>query len=141
MTFTAHREVISAEGRAILGKLGKALGVQFVNILNNQIGQGIPVYLFLTTREGWNGPYVTYQCQLECVHMHLSKSELSLVPTYYAADQADINTWFEISTLTKMSRQEMNRIYALSSGRAIMSVVNSSASVFRVGLTADQESS
>jgi hypothetical protein len=133
-TIRAHNNIIKSSGSAILGKIGQELGSAFINTLNEQISRGIDTFLFLITREGWNGPYVTYQCRLRSVERQLAEEKFALVPTYYSSDYKNVKTWFEITTMQKMSNAEMNRIYVLSSGRSIMSVIKSSATVFRVGI-------
>ena len=133
-TITEHRNMMVTRGSAILGKTGQAIGPDFADVLNKQIAKGIKTYLFLTTREGWNGPYVTYQCDLKGVASQIDKSKLDLVPKYYSWNYKNVTTWFEISSLEKMSKEGMNKIFVLSSGRPIMSVINTSAVVFRVGL-------
>jgi hypothetical protein len=133
-TFTEHGRIIKEEGSAMLGKMGNPVGPDFSRDLNEQIGTGVPTFLFLTTREGWNGPYVTYRCRLKSVEATLPQSKLHLVPEYYAHEHKSIESWFNISTMDKLSMTEMNRIYVLSSGRHVMSVVKSSAAVFRVAI-------
>lgn len=133
-TITAHRKMIVAKGSAVLGKIGQGLGSDFIGVLNGQIAGGVPTYLFLTTREGWNGPYVTYQCRVKSVDRELPKSKRAVVPKYYSSEYANVKTWFEILSLDKMSKWEMNQIFVVSSGREIMSVINSSATVFRVSV-------
>jgi hypothetical protein len=135
-TIDAHASMIAREGTAILGKVGQGIGSDFRTALNEQIDRGVQTYLFLTTREGWNGPYVTYRCKLRRVHESLEASKKALVPKYYVADSATIKTWFEITSLERLSREEMNQIFVLSSNRPIMSVIASSAAVFRVGVEA-----
>jgi hypothetical protein len=105
-----------------------------VNDLSAQMAEGLPTYLFLTTREGWNGPYVTYRCELRGIYRTLDDAKRALVPQYYAHNYNDIATWLEISSIDKLSRDDMNRIFVLSSGRSIMSVIQTSAVVFRVGI-------
>jgi hypothetical protein len=133
-TISEHRNMIVSKGSAVLGKTGQTLAPDFIMALNKQIAKGVETYLFLTTREGWNGPYVTYQCRLKGVERQLAESKLDLVPKYYSWNYKNVTTWFEISSLDKMSKLEMNQIFVLSSGRSIMSVINSSAVVFKVGL-------
>jgi hypothetical protein len=133
-TIEAHAAMIVREGTALLGKVGQAIGPDFRTALNEQIDRGVKTYLFLTTREGWNGPYVTYRCKLQHVHESLEGLKKSLVPKYYVADSGTIKTWFEITSLERLSREEMNEIVVLSSNRPIMSVIASSAAVFRVGV-------
>lgn len=131
-TIAAHNAMVNAKGAALLGKMGKPLGEKFVNILNDEIADGKATYLFLTTREGWNGPYVTYQCKLRCVYPTLPSGKEELIPAYYFSERGKASTWFEISAIGKMSKEEMNRIKVRSSGRVIMSVISSSAVVFYV---------
>ena len=133
-TIKAHKEIVDKKGLVLLGKLGRALSVASIKTLNDQIAGGTDTYLFLTTREGWNGPYVTYQCLIRGVDSQLDESQLFLVPKYYSSDYKNIKTWFKISSIDKMSKERMNQIYVLSSGRSIMSVVKSSATTFLVGL-------
>ena len=132
-TINAHESIIVSKGTAIIGKIGKGLGATFIETLNSQIARDVKTYLFLTTREGWNGPYVTYRCRLRHIMATLPEAKKDLVPRYYASDYKDIEAWFEISSISKMSRADMNRISVISSGREIMSVIGSSASVFHVG--------
>jgi hypothetical protein len=133
-TITAHADILAKRGSAVLGKIGQPVGPNFRDILNQQIQSGIKTYLFLTIREGWNGPYVTYRCTLRQVQDTLDPKKRTLVPSYYMADAPKINTWFEITDIERLSRDEMNKIFVLSSGRSIMSVIASSAAVFRVGV-------
>jgi hypothetical protein len=133
-TIAAHKEIIARRGVALLGKMGEPLGRTFKDELNQQIDHGLKTYLFLTTREGWNGPYVTDRCLLGRVYDTLDPMKHPLVPRYYAADIPRIRTWFEIASMDRLSREEMNRLVVLSSGREIMSVIASSATVFRVAM-------
>jgi hypothetical protein len=133
LTVRAHRDLITAKGSAVFGKMGKRFSTDVVQAINSQIEGGIKTYLFLTTREGWNGEYVTYKCRLKHIEEKLSASRAKLVPHYYSGAAALINAWFEISTIDRMSRTEMNRIFVISSGREIMSVIASSAVAFHVG--------
>jgi hypothetical protein len=133
-TINAHKDVIARRERAVLGKMGEPLGSDFRSQLNQQIEAGTKTYLFLTTREGWNGPYVTDRCSLQRVYDKLDPSKYSLVPPYYANEIGNIRTWFEIVSIDRLTRDEMNKIFVLSSGKQIMSAIASSATVFRVGI-------
>jgi len=134
LTIKEHGDIISRKGSAVIGKIGQSLSATSIKSLNEQISRNIETYLFLTMKEGWNGEYVTYQCLLKNVSAQLDETKSELVPTYYATSYKEIKTWFEISAMGKMTRENMNRIFVLSSGRAIMSVIKSTAAVFRVGL-------
>ena len=133
-TITAHADMVAVKGAAMLGKMGQPLGPDFRESLNRQIDSGVKTYLFLTIREGWNGPYVTYRCLLRRVHETLEGEKKYLVPTYYLHERGGVKTWFEIVSMERLTREEMNRIFVLSSGREIMSVLNSSATVFHVAV-------
>lgn len=133
-TITDHANMVAKYGTALLGKMGQPIGADFRDSLNKQIGRGIKTYLFLTIRQGWHGSYVTYQCLLRRVSETLDEEKKAFVPKYYAHESSSIKTWFEIASVHLLSRDEMNKIFVLSSGRSIMSVVNSSATIFRVGV-------
>ena len=115
--------------------MGKPVGTPYIDKLNVQIQNKIPTFLYLTTREGWNGPYVTYQCTLSLVYRDLPKNKTSLIPKYYASEYKKVTTWFEITSIGKMSKTDMNKIKVTSSGREIMSVISSSAVMFFVSYT------
>ena len=133
-TIKDHKEMVTKKKVAFVGKMGAALGEAFIRALNEQIQRGVNTYLFLTTREGWNGPYVTDQCLLRKVHSSLEVKYGDFIPRYYLSQAATIKTWFEVTSLKRLTREEMNRIYVLSSGREIMSVIKSTATTFRVGV-------
>lgn len=133
-TIREHEKIINKHGIAFLGKMGQEIGAAFRNSLNNQIGRGVKTYLFLTIREGWHGSFSTYQCLLHQVYQAIDQEKKVFVPKYYVHESQTIKTWFEISSIELMTRDQMNQIYVLSSGRSIMSVINSSATIFRVGL-------
>lgn len=134
LTVTAHKQMVASRGRAVLGKMGDAISSHLRDALNRQIQNGVKTYLFLTTREGWNGPYVTDRCLLWGVYHRLDEAKRPLVPSYYAASIPNIETWFEFVSFERLTREEMNRIFVRSSGREIMSVIKSSATVFGVGV-------
>jgi hypothetical protein len=136
LTLAAHKDILSRRGTVFLGKMGEALGPAFREKLNQQIERGVKTYLFLVTREGWNGPYVADRCLLRGVHEHLDSAKQPLVPRYYASDISRIRTWLQINRMERLSREEMNRIFVISSRREIMSVIKSSATVFCVGVRA-----
>lgn len=131
-TINEHANVISAHGAALFGKIGQPIGATFREELNTQTAAGIKSFLFITIRDGWNGPYITYRCLLRNVAEKLTPEKRRLVPTYYLSEASAIKTWFEVSSIVRLSRDEMNRITVISSGRQIMSVIKSSATVFRV---------
>jgi hypothetical protein len=133
-TITAHADMVTRKGTAMLGKIGKGIGAVFRDKLNLQIELGIKTFLFLTTREGWNGPFVTYRCVLQGVHPTLDVDKKTLVPSYYAHETLNIKTWFEIASIERLTPEEMNRIFVVSSGREIMGVVNTSGTIFQVGV-------
>lgn len=118
----------------MLGKMGKTVSSAFQDRLNAQIAAGTPTYLFLTTREGWKGRYVTYRCPVRQVYQSMEAAKLHLVPAYYRDGAADMSTWFEITAVEPLTAEEMDRIVVLASGRRIMSVVSSTATTFHVGV-------
>lgn len=133
-TIAAHADMVAKRGAAMLGKIGRGISTEAGDKLNQQIKLGIKTFLFLTTREGWNGPFVTYRCLLKGVHETLDADKTSLIPWYYAHERLNIKTWFEIVSMERLTLQEMNRIFVLSSGREIMAVVNTSGTIFHVGV-------
>ncbi|MDX6577831.1 MAG: hypothetical protein QOE96_3784 [Blastocatellia bacterium] len=131
-TITAHSEMIQKKGSAVFGKIGKGVGSEYMKRLNQQIERGEKTYLFLTTTDGWNGPYATYRCLLKGLYEELPTEKQPLVPEYYLHESPSIKTWCEIADMNQLSSQEMNRIFLQSSGRPIMSVLTISTAVFKV---------
>jgi hypothetical protein len=133
-TITAHADMVATKGVALLGKIGRGIGIKLKDSLNQQIESGINTFLFLTIREGWNGPYITYRCVLKQVLETLDAAQKAFVPRYYVHESENIKTWFEIAKVERLTREEMNKIFVLSSGREIMSVLNTSGTVFHVAV-------
>jgi len=131
-TIAAHRALIEGMGSACLGKMGQPIGPSLLTRLNEQLDHRISTYLFLTTREGWNGQYVTYRCALKAVSRVLAAEQVARVPVYYGDKAALVSTWFEITTIDRLTNEQMNAITVISSGRSIMSVIKSSAALFKV---------
>lgn len=136
-TISAHRKVIEQHGRVMFAKIGKGLGNSFLEQLNGQTGKGLPTYLFLATHEGWNKPFGMYQCELVHVHTQLNADMEAFVPSYMQQSIQNVSTWFEIRTIARLSREESNRIYVLTSGREITSAIRGTTAVFRVGVKGD----
>jgi hypothetical protein len=133
LTIEAHERVIARFGAALFGKFGQPIGPEFRDSLNHQAASGQKTYLFITTRLAWGQEYTTYRCALRQVLDALPESKRHLVPSYYVGQAAYINAWFEIEGLERLSRDEMNQIYVLSSGRSITNAIFSRTAVFRVG--------
>ncbi len=134
LTFAAHAEVLGRRGSVLFGKMGKPLGTPLVAMLNSQIARGATTFLYLTTRIRWNGPYVTEACKLRHVYQSFPPGMRELVPSYYLNEADRIGTWFEVVEMTRLTKEEMNRIFVISSGREIMSVIKSSATLFKVSV-------
>jgi hypothetical protein len=100
-TIAAHQQMIALKGTALLGKTGQAIGPAFRDGINKQIADGVRTFLFLTTREGWNGPYVTFRCLLKGVSATVGAGKKGLIPAYYAFDTADVKTWFELASVER----------------------------------------
>ena len=134
LTIQAHERMVARHGVAMFGKFGQPLGPEFRDFLNRQTASGQKTYLFITTRDGWGHEYITYRCPLRQVLDTLDGSNRHLVPGYYIAQAPYIRTWFEIEGIERLSRDEMNRIFVLSSGRSITSAIFSKTGLFRVGI-------
>ena len=134
ITISEHNKVIDQKGSVLFSKLGKPLSDAFVNQLNNQLDKEIPTYLFLATYEGRNVPYGYYQCNLVRVHKKVTQSQISFIPEYIQHLVDDIETYFEISSINRLSHAETNRIYVLSSGREISGAIRGTTSIFKVGV-------
>ncbi len=132
LTIEAHGGVIAKYGTALFGQFGRPIGPAFRDSLNRQAASGQKTYLFITTRLGWRGEYITYRCPLRQVFDSLDDSKRHLVPSYYVGQAPYIRAWFEIAGIERLGRDEMSRIHVLSSGRSIVNAIFSKAVVFRV---------
>lgn len=133
-TIKEHTKVLEKYGSVVLGKMGQRMSDPFLKSLNEQIARDVKTYLFLFLKQGWKSAHITYQCLLHNVYHSLPEDKKIFIPKYYLHKSSVIRTWFEIKSIELMSKENMNNIFVLSSNRSIMSVVNSSATVFRVGI-------
>ena len=138
LTISAHKETVKRKGSALLGKMGIPLAKNFQEALNARVARGVKTYLFLATREGPH-EYVIHRCLILGVYDGiLDSSQESLVPQYYASRIREIHTWFEISSIHKLTHKEADRIFVLSSGHSISRVINGRPTIFRVGINREQ---
>jgi hypothetical protein len=133
-TIAAHQYVIQTKGSVMFGRLGPAIGSDFQNILNTQVANKTTTYLFVTIREGWGGPFITFKCNLLHTYDEIPSEKIEFIPAYMLGKKSSVSTWFEVSSCSQMTKEEMNRIYVESSKRGIMSVMQTSSTMFRVVL-------
>ena len=133
-TIQAHIRALNDHSSAMFGKVGQPLGIGLMDELNKQVKAGTDTYLFLALRDGWNGPYVIFQCSIVAVSRTLPDAKAGLVPDYYNLHGLSPTTWFEITSFQLLSREQSLKVIVKSSDRQIINVLNSSASMFRVAL-------
>jgi hypothetical protein len=131
-TMEEHVKVFNKSGRVLFAKIGKGLGAPFFNQLNYQIENKIPTYFFIAVYEGWNMPFSFIKCDLLKVHSTLTDKQLELVPSYIHSSKNAVNTWFEISGLSRLANEEVKRIQLATSGREISSSLRGTTAIFRV---------
>jgi hypothetical protein len=136
-TVSTYKQIIEEYGRAMFPKIGKGIGVDFINELNNQIAEGTPTNLFIAVHEGWDVPLRIHQCELINVHSNIEAGHETLIPKDLHRSIASISTWFEIQTLVRKPQEYVDKIYVLSSGREIKEAYRGTTSIFKVGVKAN----
>jgi hypothetical protein len=139
MTIASHKSVIALHGKVLFAKIGKGLSVGLASILNQQIQAGTATHLFIATFDGWKQPFAIYQCNLGGVYAALDKDLLQFVPNYMKGNVSSVGTWLEISSLQRVSQDEVKRIHIFTSGREVSGSLRGATAMFKVGISGPSE--
>ncbi len=128
-----HNEVVAQHGAVWFGKMGSTLAVSRVNLLNKQIQDGVPTFLYLV--KGNRRIPTPYRASLVLVSKTLLPKEKSLVPQYYVEKRLvrHMNAWMKVKKIIPIELDELDALKAVSSVLPLSeTLVRSSSGYFLV---------
>ena len=120
-TIEAHSAVIKKHGAAWFGKMGKTLGHDKVERLNEQVEKKIPTFLYLVQRSASKG-YQIYRGGILQVARDLPARQNRYIPKYYESHRLEeyIRLWTKLSNLRAVPSSEINGFVVSSSGSPVL---------------------
>ncbi len=92
-TIIAHNQVTKTHGYVWMGKFGRPIAQSTIDILNEQIKNHMPTYLFLAQTSGKE--YTVTAGELAETSRSLNPNESSKVPKYYRNEHKKIGGWLK----------------------------------------------
>ena len=135
LTITAHRNIINLHGMALFAKIGRGLTPAVVSLINQQIQQDVPTYLFIATFDGWKEPFAIYQCKLNRISTVIAPEQMEFVPTYLHGIASTVGTWFEICGIKRIAKEDIRRIHIFTSDREVSGALRGPAALFKVKIS------
>jgi len=119
-TIEAHSALIRKGGMVWFGKMGKTLGKDKVQRLNNQIEDNIPTFLYLVQRSATQG-YQIYRGNILKVARDFPASQIRHIPRYYASNNIEkyIRLWIKLSSLAAIPSSEIKDFVISSTGAPV----------------------
>ncbi len=128
-----HNEVVGVHGAVWFGKMGSTLAASRISLLNKQIQDGVPTFLYLV--KGNRRIPTPYRAPLLLVSKILPLREKLLVPQYYAEKKIvrHMNAWMKVKKIVPSELDELDALQAVSSVLPLSeTLVRSSSGYFLV---------
>jgi hypothetical protein len=127
-----HNAIVTAHGAIWFGKLGQTLSQGRVDMLNQQVEKGTPMFVYLV--KGNRRKSTAYRAPLFQVNKEMP-GEPSLMPEYYSEKGLIqyMKAWMKIGQIEAIAMAEMDRLRAMNSIFPIAeTLVRSSSGYFLV---------
>ena len=128
-----HNEVVDRHGVVWFGKLGGTLALSRVEMLNKQIEQKIPTFIYLV--KGNRRKSTPYKASIFSVSRDLPKNEKALIPSYYAEKKLlkYMTAWVKMGHIEQVEMSDMKSLKTINSVFPIEeTLVRSSSGYFLV---------
>lgn len=127
-----HNDIVAAHGSVWFGKLGQTLSQGRVDLLNRQIAQKTPTFLYLV--KGNRRRSSAYRADLLEVRRAGPRADAPVPPYYAEKDLLQfMKAWMRIGPIESIEMSEMERLKALNSVFPIAeTLVRSSSGYFLV---------
>ena len=128
-----HNDVVGKHGAVWFGKLGSPFSFSRIELLNKQIAESVPTFLYLV-QGNWKKPSVC-RAELFAVTRELPTRERKLVPAYYAklGLLEYMRAWMKIGEIVSAETSVLNDFRAMTSALPFQdTLVRSSSGYFLV---------
>lgn len=127
-TIVEHKKILEKYGYVWIGKAGRPLAIQNIELLCSEIEKGHPTYLFLVTK-GCKG-YIFHRADILDVRQDLPNKERKKVPVYYRPPRFSpwVRLWLKVKRIVKLDTKSTRRIIVYSSGQPLTTALTTSMS-------------
>ena len=127
-TIEEHNQVIQRQGVVWFGKMGSTVSQSHIDILNEQVGENIPTYVYLV--KGNRRKSTVYRARLAFASKTLPKGESQRVPAYYSSLDISkyVNFWVKLTEIIPIDFGELKRLRVGSSVLPIQETLTKSSS-------------
>ena len=127
-----HNDLVNKHGAVWFGKLGSPFSMVRINLLNKQIEQGVPTFLYLV--KGNRNKSTAYCASLMFVTRDFPKDK-ALIPAYYKQKNLTdfMKVWMKIGKIEAIEMHALRKLKAINSIYPIAeTLVKSSSGYFLV---------
>jgi calcineurin-like phosphoesterase family protein len=110
-----HNEVVKKQGAVWFGKLGGTLSLSRIELLNKQIAQKIPTFIYLV--KGNRKKSTPYKANILALSRDFPKKEKELIPAYYAEKKLlkYMNAWVKIGHIEQVEIADLKNLKTINS--------------------------
>lgn len=110
-----HNEVVKKHKAVWFGKLGGTLSLSRIELLNKQIFQKTPTFVYLV--KGNRKKSTPYKAQILAVTRDFPKKEKDLIPSYYAEKKLlkFMSVWIKIGHVEKIEMEDLKNYKTINS--------------------------
>jgi hypothetical protein len=110
-----HNEVVKKHKAVWFGKLGGTLSLSRIELLNKQIAQKIPTFVYLV--KGNRKKSTPYKAQILDITRDFPKKEKDLIPLYYAEKKLlkFMSVWIKIGDIEKVEMEDLKNYKTINS--------------------------
>jgi len=114
-TISEHNHVIKREGAVWFGKMGATVAQRHIDVLNNQVQEGVPTFVYLV--KGNRRKSTIYRGSLAVASKSLPKEEKHLIPTYYADLDIPkyVRFWVKLTEIVPIEFSDLQKMQVASS--------------------------
>ncbi|MBE0671402.1 MAG: hypothetical protein IH588_12500 [Anaerolineales bacterium] len=110
-----HNEVVEKHGAVWFGKLGGTLSLARIEMLNKQIEQKTPTFLYLV--KGNRRKSTPYKARILAISRDFPKKEKVLIPSYYAEKKLlkYMNAWVKAGRIEQVEMADLKNLKTINS--------------------------
>jgi hypothetical protein len=110
-----HNDVVDKHSAVWFGKLGGTLSLARVEMLNKQVEQKTPTFLYLV--KGNRKKSTPYKARIMAVSRDFPKREKVLIPSYYAEKKLlkFMNAWVKVGQIEQVGMADLKNLKTINS--------------------------
>jgi hypothetical protein len=110
-----HNEIVDKHGAVWFGKLGGTLALSRIEMLNKQISQNVPTFIYLV--KGSRRKSTPYKATIISISREFPKKEKDLIPPYYTEKKllTFMNAWIKIGHIKQVEISSMRKLKTINS--------------------------